>query len=150
MWRGRASALRLGFRAGRTGAAAAAIGHELIELGLVLGVAQALQEFPELALLLFEPAQRLGAIFVERPISARPGVAAAVPAARGLRESRCHPDHRKTFGLRPTQGQVHRLHGRTAGALDEVVDRAQRHQHAGVDVDGHGDLRGVAADDGDG
>src|ERR1700730_37003 len=82
LWRGRASALRLGFRAGRAGAAAAAISHELIELGLVLGVAQALQEFPELALLLFEPAQRLGAIFVARPISARPGVAAAVAAAR--------------------------------------------------------------------
>src|SRR5437764_4693445 len=78
-----ASALRLGLRAGRAGRAAAAVGHELIELGLVLGVAQPLQELLELALLLFEPTQRLGAILIERPIPARSAVAAAGPAPRG-------------------------------------------------------------------
>ena len=43
----------------------AALGHELIELGLVLGEAQPVQELTELALLVFQPAQGLGAIFVE-------------------------------------------------------------------------------------
>ena len=33
--------------------AVAALGHEYVELGLVLGLAQALEELPELALLLF-------------------------------------------------------------------------------------------------
>src|SRR5207247_2027677 len=72
----------LGLRLG-AGAPAAALGHELIELGLILGVTQALQKFLELALLLLEPAQGLAAIFVDRPVPARPGITAAVPAPRG-------------------------------------------------------------------
>src|SRR6185437_10934908 len=60
---------------------------ELVELGLVLGAAQALQILDELALLLLEPANRLGAIVVERLVAARArGVsrpAAPVPAAAG-------------------------------------------------------------------
>src|SRR5690348_6410043 len=81
----RRSALRLHFRTGRAGrpaVAPAALRHELVGLRFVLGVPQALQKFLELALLLLEPAQRFGAVFVERPIPARP-VRAAAPAARG-------------------------------------------------------------------
>src|SRR6266536_2539817 len=74
---------RLDLRPGRPAVAAAALGHELVELGLVLGVAQALQELLELTLLLFEPPQGLGAIFVERPVAARARIAAAGPAPRG-------------------------------------------------------------------
>src|SRR5262245_51839682 len=62
-----ASALRLRRRC----VAVAALRHELIELGLVLGGAQALQELAELPLLLLKPAQGLGTVFVERAIAAR-------------------------------------------------------------------------------
>ena len=45
---------------------AAALGHELVELGLVLGHAQSAEEVLKITLLLFEPSQCLGAIFIER------------------------------------------------------------------------------------
>ena len=48
----RSSSLRLGDIPGMA-VAVAALGHEHVELGLVLGLAQALEELPELALLLF-------------------------------------------------------------------------------------------------
>ena len=48
----------------------APLGHELVEFRLVLGVAQPFEEFEELALLVLEPAQCLGAVFVERAIAA--------------------------------------------------------------------------------
>jgi hypothetical protein len=51
--------------------AAAALRHELVEFGLVLGVAQAVEKFLELALLFFQPAQRLGAVLVKCPVAAR-------------------------------------------------------------------------------
>ncbi len=41
---------------------------------------------------------------------------------RRARPSRRHSHDRQSFGLRPAQREVHRLHGRSAGALDEVVD----------------------------
>src|SRR5262249_8449338 len=44
--------------------------HELVELGLVAGEAQSLKEFLELTLLVFKTPQRLGAIFVERVVTA--------------------------------------------------------------------------------
>src|SRR5215831_2562188 len=44
--------------------------HELVELGLVLGVPQAVKEIAELALLLFESPQRLGAVLVKGPVAA--------------------------------------------------------------------------------
>src|SRR6202011_5740338 len=74
----RASRLRLRLGALR---ARAAIGHELVELGAVLGEAQALEELDELALLLLEPAQGLYAICVEGAIAA----CRAVPTS-GTRE----------------------------------------------------------------
>src|SRR5262249_53194960 len=58
--------------------ARAALGHELVELGAVLGKAQALEELDELALLLLEAAQRLFAVFVESAVAA----GRAVPAPR--------------------------------------------------------------------
>src|ERR1700730_8749037 len=51
--------------------------HELIELGLVLGHAQALQEIAEFALLVLQTPQRLGTVLVESAVAARgPGPAA--------------------------------------------------------------------------
>jgi hypothetical protein len=62
--------LRLGLRLRSvvTGAIAL-LGHELVELGPVLGKAQPLQKLLELPLFLLEPAQRVGAIFVESAIA---------------------------------------------------------------------------------
>src|SRR6185437_5905876 len=54
-------------RARRT---AAVLGHEGVELFLVLGVAQPGQELLELALLFLEPAQRIGAVIVESAVTA--------------------------------------------------------------------------------
>jgi len=50
--------------------AAGALGHELVELGLVLGVAKTLQEGLELVRLLLKPPQGLLAIVVEGAIAA--------------------------------------------------------------------------------
>src|SRR6185312_1669219 len=72
------SALRRGRRRVRT----AALGQELIELGLVLGKAQAVEEAAELALFLFEPAQGIGAVLVEGAIAA--AVVPPAPAASSL------------------------------------------------------------------
>ena len=63
------SALRLGIvRRRRT---RAVLRHELVELFLVLGVAQAVEEVAEFDLLFLEPAQRVGAVFVEGAVAAR-------------------------------------------------------------------------------
>src|SRR5262245_44405085 len=63
----------------------AAVGHELVELGAVLGKAQALEELAKLALLLFKPLQGLLLVFVEGAIAARrcraPPAATALSAA---------------------------------------------------------------------
>src|SRR6266567_4408642 len=57
------SALRLvGRRRGRTGLV---LRHELVELFLVLGVTQTVEEVLELDLLFLEPLGRLGAVLVE-------------------------------------------------------------------------------------
>src|SRR5690349_16611365 len=75
------SARALGLRRGRLRwrrrwlvGAGAAVGHELVELGLVLGGAQLVEELAEFALILLEAAQGLLAIFVEGDVAAR-GVA---------------------------------------------------------------------------
>src|SRR5262249_29633438 len=66
-------------RSGRLARAIAPLVHELIELGAILGGAQAIEEFLELALLLVELAQRLLAIFIEGDVAA-----AAAPAMAAL------------------------------------------------------------------
>src|SRR3954452_15292031 len=79
------------------GGSAATFGHELIELGLVLGHAKTCQEVLKLPLLFLEPVQGLGAIVVERLVAARacrvpPGpptshlVHACLPAAKSVVE----------------------------------------------------------------
>src|SRR5262249_11234339 len=58
-----------------------ALGHELVEFGLVLGVPQAVEKFLELALLLLKATQGFGTIFVKRPVAAR-GWPLAPPSGR--------------------------------------------------------------------
>src|SRR5664280_155761 len=48
----------------------AALGHELVELGLVLGEAQAIEKFAELTLLFLKTLQRIAAVFVEGVVAA--------------------------------------------------------------------------------
>jgi hypothetical protein len=50
--------------------ALAVLRHERVELFLVLGMAQAGQEFAEVALLFLKPPQRLHAVLVERAVAA--------------------------------------------------------------------------------
>jgi hypothetical protein len=57
------------------------------------------------------------------------------------------PEGGQAGGLRQAERQVHALHGGPAGALGEVVDRADRHQAAGRPVDGHLHVHGVRPDD---
>src|SRR5664279_3507592 len=67
----------------------AAFGHERIELGLVLGEAQAIEKFAELALLFLETLERVAAVFVEGVITAG-GRGTPRRAAAHLR---AHPVH---------------------------------------------------------
>src|SRR4029077_8363349 len=80
----------------------ASLGHELVEFALVLGKAQAVEEIAELALLLFEPAQRLGAVFVEGVIAARrrpPRPEAAAEALHALAHAAHLFFHARHFAL---------------------------------------------------
>src|SRR6476646_4560916 len=67
---GRASASSTSGLLGRR-AAIAPLGHELVELFLVLGHAQPTQELAKFALLLFQPLQRLGGVRIEEKNTAR-------------------------------------------------------------------------------
>src|SRR6202022_253844 len=58
---------------------ATALGHELIEFDLVLGVPQAVEKRLELALLFLEAAHGLVAVFVKSAVAARTLVAASAP-----------------------------------------------------------------------
>src|SRR4249920_1808749 len=92
----RALRLRLVVRRGRT---RLVLRHELVELFLVLGVAQAIEEIPELDLLLFEAPQRFGAVLVEGAVAARgrtkaeAGEAATLHAAAHAVHLVLHPLH---------------------------------------------------------
>src|SRR5580692_7341127 len=61
--------------------AVAALVHELVKLGAILGKAQPLEKFPELDLLLLEPLQCLGAIVIKRAVTARRRGAPPIAAA---------------------------------------------------------------------
>src|SRR5882724_2460904 len=82
-------ALRLIVRRGRT---RLVLRHEGVELFLVLGVAQAIEEIAEFDLLLFETLQRFGAIFVEGAVAARGRTETAEGKATALHAT-AHPLH---------------------------------------------------------
>ena len=67
---------------------AAARGHELVEFGLVPGLAETAKKFLEFLMLLFEPPQRLLTIFIEGHIAARRRALAPVPPVRARRIAR--------------------------------------------------------------
>src|SRR5580658_1796273 len=60
-----------------------ALGHELVEFGLVLGEAQPFEEAGELRLLLLQPAEGFGAIFVEGVVAAGRWLVAVAATAVG-------------------------------------------------------------------
>src|SRR6202007_1265273 len=70
--------------------APATLRHELVELHLVLGVPQPVEEFHELALLFFEPAYCFGPVLVKGAVAARATVAPAAAPSLGCR---LHPLH---------------------------------------------------------
>src|SRR5712675_2182524 len=67
----------------------AVLRHELVEFRLVFGVTQAVEERHEFALLFFETAQGVGAIFVKGAVAAGRPIIAAAPSLRGP----LHPLH---------------------------------------------------------
>src|SRR5215813_8230721 len=69
---------------------AATLGHELVKFRLVLGMAQAIEERHEFALLFFETAQGFGAVFVKGAIAARTPLGPAAPPL-GSRLHAVHP-----------------------------------------------------------
>src|ERR1700720_1724216 len=84
--------LRLGlWRSARLRGAGAAFGQELVELSLVLGMPQAIKELAELALLLFESPQRLGAVLIEGVIAT--GARSTPPLAAARAHSSAHTIH---------------------------------------------------------
>ena len=96
-----------------------ALVHELIELGAVLGKPQTLQEFLELALSVFEPAQRLSAITVESTIATR-WLTPPVPS-----DTVAHNNtETNLMAFRP--GQSGNPYGRTRGARNRATVAAER------------------------
>jgi hypothetical protein len=69
-----------------TGGAVVAFCHELVELGPVLCVPQPIKEIAELALFLFETAQRLSAVLVKGATTTRPRIGPAVASSTHLAE----------------------------------------------------------------
>src|SRR5512132_384375 len=84
-----ALALRLVVRRGRT---LLVLRHELVELFLVLGVTQAVEEIPELDLLFLETLQGFGAVLVEGAVAARGRTEAEAGKAATLHAA-AHPLH---------------------------------------------------------
>src|ERR1700682_6134259 len=66
--------------------------HELVELFLVLGVAQPIEEILELGLLLFKALQRFDAVLIERAVAAR-GRAETTEAEAPAPHEAAHPLH---------------------------------------------------------
>src|SRR5271170_5090040 len=72
---------------------AVAVGHEFVEFGLVLGMAQAVEKLHEFALLFFQPAQGLGAVLVKGAVAGRLAVAGAGSAAAPALGRSLHSRH---------------------------------------------------------
>src|SRR6202030_1446984 len=77
---------------GGRGRTRAVLRHELVELFLVLGVTQPIEEILESGLLLFEALQRFHAVFIERAVAARGRTEAAEVEAAALHVV-AHPLH---------------------------------------------------------
>src|SRR5258708_5990760 len=86
--------LRLGLtiRGRRRRRAGPMLRHELVELFLVLGVAQAIEEIPDLGLLFLEAPQGFHAVFVEGAVAARGRTETAETEAATLHAA-AHPLH---------------------------------------------------------
>src|SRR6185437_16002291 len=125
------------------------LGQELVELGLVFGQPQPVEEGAEVALLLFEPAQRLIAILIEGAIAARrrrarspapePLVGVALPAGKPamLPASHSSAPQEKGEGGEPQWPEQHEAqhHERNPGRLADLV---QPFRHSRRDA--HGSL----------
>src|ERR1700730_12499704 len=85
----------------------AAFSHELVELGLVLGMPQAIEELAELALLLFESPQRLGAVLIEGMIAT--GARSTPPLATARAHSSAHTIHLLLHTLHLAVPTVHTM-----------------------------------------
>src|SRR5499427_140004 len=116
--------------------ATGALGHELVEFGLVLGVPQAVEELLELALLLFEAAQSFRAILVKSPVAARRGspappsarvsLTARLPVARAASHPMCHSPAADQIAQndeaeRPPNQKTHHCQG-DPGRVAEIVE----------------------------
>src|SRR2546430_9481620 len=99
---------------------AAAVGHELVELRLVLGLTQAVQKFEEIALLVLEATQGLAAVFVEGGVTAR-GLAAWAAPARSPRRSPGTPAARRL---------LHPLHSFLHPPLPAIIPAVRPPSHA--------------------
>src|SRR5689334_20118408 len=114
----------------------APLGHELVELRLVLRHAQALQEFAEFALLFLEPLQRLGAIFVERAIAARS------PTAMEAVHLGAHAVHLVLHAFLPlvvaASAPTAHLPAPDRDAKDDEAERPPEHEGADRQHDPHG------------
>ncbi len=107
-----------------------AVGHELIELGTVLGETQAFQELTELALLILEALQRLLAVLVEGPVAAR-GKAAAASAPQRSRccSNRSHLPAIRCFQRLSNERQPHPCPMRPLHRRKANIARPSGHQH---------------------
>src|SRR6478735_5737015 len=76
----------------RRGRARLVLRHELVELFLVLGVTQAVEEVAEFDLLFLEAPQRFGAVFVEGAVAAR-GRTETAEAEAAAFHAAAHPLH---------------------------------------------------------
>src|SRR3984885_8107662 len=84
--------LTLRLTVGGRGWTRAVLGHELVELFLVLGVTQPIEEILEFGLLLLKALQRFDAVFVEGAVTARGRTEAAEVEAAALHVV-AHPLH---------------------------------------------------------